>query len=209
MINIGAAVRSLLVALTLAGAVASAVRPARAEGRRPDFELAVGMGVSRDSIGFIPERTETLPAFFMMGGFGSGPVGVDVAAYAISAVGRFPSSDRPLDRQGVELLAIVRPVAFAIPRGPRWSARLLRSISIAGGPAWEHVTSGKPADSRAGFRIGGHLDVPLQAAARSGELRLRLGVRRLFGFSAPALPPPTKQAGDTKGEVFAALALVF
>src|SRR5438045_3005270 len=57
-----------------------ALQPPPPSGR-PRLSLAVGMGATLDSAGFA-SGTHVIPAFFGVGGFGDGLIGVDLGAFS-------------------------------------------------------------------------------------------------------------------------------
>ena len=202
-----------LLALALASVGSSPSRAVAdpAPPSRPRLELAVGMGASLDDAGLGPSGVQPIPAFFVMGGFGDGPIGVDLGLFANSATGRFRAPDVPVDRIAVDAMVVLRPGAHLPADGARYDRRVVRTAAIDIGPAFERasrIARGPESVNRFGVRVGGHVDLPLTAAAAISELRLRLGVRRFVGSSTRTFPGGDP-APDTRGEVFAALAAVF
>jgi hypothetical protein len=187
---------------------------------RPKLEIALGMGASFDGSGLGAAGVSAIPAFFAMGGFGDGWVGFDFGVFANSAIGRFRAPATPIDRLGLDGMLVLRPAARLRVDDARYRMRVLRSAALDVGMGFERasrIVRGPETADRIGFRVGAHVDIPLTAAARpgpvasgtsAGELRLRLGVRRLIGAQASAFPGGDG-AADTRGEVFAALAAVF
>jgi hypothetical protein len=201
-------------ALALAMTLASYSSPAAADPAprpRPKIELAVGMGASLDDAGLGTSGVQPIPAFFVMGGFGDGPIGFDLGLFANSATGRFRSPDVPLDRLALDGMLVIRPAAHLVADGARYDLRIERTAAIDVGLGFERtsrIVRSPEAVDRFGVRVGAHVDVPLTSARETSELRLRLAVRRFVGASTKSFPGGDP-APDTRGEVFAALAAVF
>jgi hypothetical protein len=173
---------------------------------RPRMTLALGMGVAFESAGL--SRTETVPAFFGTGGVGADwPVGVELAAFASSATGRFKAPDAPVDRLALSLIGVVRPLAWAIAADDaRYRARLLRAIGVEVGPGIERDATAMRSGSRFGVHTGARLEVPIVPAGSPSELRIRLGLRYMYGLYTPQVG--TTVVGDGL-ELYAALVTIF
>jgi hypothetical protein len=205
----------LVLALLPAVAVCAAAAPARAQADRrprPRMEVAVGVGASLDDGGFDQAKGAAVPSFFVMGGFGSGTLGVDLGVFASSAAGRYHEpSVMPVDRLGLEGILVVRPLADHWPTDWRYGMRVLRLTAIDVGLGVERASRFVRVPEtvyRIGSLIGLHFDLPLTPLAASRELRLRLAVRRFYGASQVTFPDG-EPVINTRGEIFAALAAVF
>src|SRR5581483_10522423 len=159
---------------------------------RPKLELAVGMGASIDDAGLTEAGLSAIPAFFAMGGFGDGAVGLDFGAFVNSANGRYRSPNTPVDRLAFDGMVVVRPGASKSPSlpVPGYLRRVLGAAALDIGLGYERssrIARSAESVTRLGVRIGAHLDLPLSPApapgAGGGELRLRLAVRRMMAFS--------------------------
>lgn len=210
------AVASLaLVAAALAGGRAraddaAAALPVRAASR-PAIEVALGMGASIDDAGLHADGVSAVPSFYATGGFGRGTLGFDVGVFVNSATGRFRTPNVPVDRLGFDGMLVVRPFADFVPGDERYRTRVLRALALDLGLGFERdsrIANGPEAVDRFGARVGVHVDVPLSPAAASSELRLRLTARRFVGATSSTFPGGDP-APDTRGEFFAALAVVF
>jgi hypothetical protein len=178
---------------------------------RPQVEVAVGMGASFDNAGLRAAGMSAIPAFFAMGGFGGGVLGLDLGLFVNSANGRFRAPNVPVDRLAVDAMLVIRPGVGLRPDDTRYGLRIVRTAALDVGLGYEraaHIAQKAEALNRFGTRVGAHLDVPLTAAGAPSELRLRVAVRRFIGGStatfADGEPLP-----DSRAEVFAALAAVF
>ena len=199
----------LVLAVCVAGAPARAESPAPT---RPRIEVAVGVGASLDDGGLKEAQGAAVPSFFVMGGFGSGVVGFDLALFANSANGRYHEpSIIPVDRLSMEGVVVVRPLAELWLSDWRYGMRIARTIALDLGLGVERASRlarAPEAVYRVGSLIGLHVDVPLTPRTASRELRLRLALRRFYGASRVTFPDG-EPVTDTRGEVFAALAAVF
>jgi hypothetical protein len=178
---------------------------------RPRLSLAVGMGATRDPTGF-PDGGHFIPAFFGVGGFGDGLVGVDLGAFSSAASGRFPTADSPVDRLALDAFAVVRPAARALPGDQRYRMRVLRTLGVELGLGFERDGQVVVSGNRWVIHTGARIEFPL-TTGQAGELRLRLAVRRAFGLYTPELSKKsgsneTISVGDST-ELYAALAVVF
>lgn len=173
---------------------------------RPRMTLALGMGVAFESAGL--SRTESVPAFFGTGGVGADwPVGVELAAFASSATGRFKAPDAPVDRLALSLIGVVRPLAWAIAAGDtRYKARLLRNLGVEVGPGIERDATSMRSGSRFGVHTGARIEVPIVPAGSPSELRIRLGLRYMYGLYTPQVGTTVVDDGL---ELYAALVTVF
>jgi hypothetical protein len=186
--------------------MAAAGAAAAPAGDRPVISVAVGYGASVESTGFSPSRTELIPTFFAVGGFGAGRVGLDFALTASSAAGRYRLPDTPVDRLGADVMLVVRPWAVPLSEPASYGKAVLGSLAAEVGLGYEHDSRGLLAGSRAGIRGGARLELPLPFGD-DHQLRLRLAVRRLFGLYTPKLEEMS--VGDTALEGYAAIALSF
>ena len=177
---------------------------------RPRLSLAVGMGATLDATGF-PDGGHFIPAFFGVGGFGDGLVGVDLGAFSSAASGRFPAADSPVDRLALDAFGVLRPAARVRPGDQRYDKRVLRTIGFELGLGFERDGQVVVSGNRWVIHTGARIEFPL-TSGQAGELRLRLAARRAFGLYTPELSKsassPTVSVGDST-ELYAALAVVF
>jgi hypothetical protein len=184
--------RGLLFGVALAASISpclAASTPARAQDApRPRVIAAIGMGTSFDSTGFGGD-TRTVPAFFATGGVGADwRVGVELAAFASEASGRFAAPATPIDRLALAAVGVARPAAWFLRFDDRrYWVRLLRGMAVEVGPALERDGNTIRAGSRLGLHLGGRVDIPLGPAGVTSELRLRLAFRRMEGFYTPRI----------------------
>jgi hypothetical protein len=173
---------------------------------RPRLTFAIGYGVAFESAGLA--RTEPVPAFFAVGGVGADwPVGVELAAFASSATGRFAAPAAPVDRLALSLIGVVRPLSWSFaPGDTRYGARFLRALGIEVGPGLERAATSMRAGSRFGVHTGLRVEAPIVPAGSPGELRLRLAVRYMYGLYTPQVG--TTAVGDGV-ELYGALVTVF
>jgi len=180
---------------------------------RPRLSLAVGMGASLDASGFT-NGAHAIPAFFGVGGFGDGLLGVDLGAFSSAASGRFHSGDdAPVDRLALDGFAVVRPAARVRPDDPRYQLRVLRTLAAEVGVGFERDGHTLAAGTRFQIHTGARVELPLTAADRPSELRLRLAVRHAVGLYTPEVSGgqganTVTRVGDST-ELYAALAVVF
>ena len=178
---------------------------------RPRLSLAVGMGATRDPTGF-PDGGHFIPAFFGVGGFGDGLVGVDLGAFSSAASGRFPTTDSPVDRLALDAFGVFRPAARLSPADQRYRMRVLRTLGLELGLGFERDGQVVVSGSRWVIHTGARIEFPL-TSGQASELRLRLAVRRAFGLYTPELSTKsgsngTISVGDST-ELYGALAVVF
>jgi hypothetical protein len=181
--------------LLLAISVVLCARAARAD-ERPKFQVGIGLGASIE-----PDASadDPLPAFFFVGGFGDGLLGVDLRVFANGA------TTSQVNRTAGEVVLAVRPLSPWMT-SERYDQRVLRTVAVTAGPAYERVARGRPSDERLGLVLGLHLDLPLVPAAVRRDLRARVGVRRLIATRA-TLGENTVE--DSVLELYGMLALVF
>jgi hypothetical protein len=181
------------------------------DATRPRLIAALGMGASFDSTGF-SGSTETVPAFFASGGVGADwRVGVELAAFASEASGRFMAPATPIDRLALAAVGVVRPFAWRLAADdPRYRARLARGAAVEVGLGLERDGTTSRAGSRFGLHLGARLDIPLGPAGGTSELRLRLAVRRMEGLYTPQISvnETVLSIGDSV-ETYAALVTIF
>jgi hypothetical protein len=186
--------------------ISADLQPAEVPPIRPRMTLAIGMGASFESAGL--GRTEAVPAFSVTGGVGADwRVGVELAAFASSATGRFKAPDAPIDRLALSLIGVARPFAWVFPVGDhRYGVRVLRTFGLEAGPGVERDGSTQRAGSRWGLHTGVRLEVPIVPATSPSELRIRIGGRYMYGFYTPRVGPIEVGNG---AELYAALVTVF
>lgn len=178
---------------------------------RPRLSLALGMGATRDSTGF-PDGGHFIPAFFGVGGFGDGRLGVALGAFSSAASGRFPTSDSPVDRLALDAFGVLRPAARIYPGDQRYLSRVLRTVGVELGLGFERDGQVVVSGSRWVIHTGARIEFPL-TSGQASELRLRLAVRRAFGLYTPELSTTSGSTGvisvGDSTELYAALAVVF
>ena len=184
---------------------------------RPRFSMSVAMGISVDNVGIADHRNVMIPSFAVMGGIGQNLLGFEARLFASEAAGRFstpnPSmagkevADVGADRQAVDLLLAVRPLAGWAVEDGRWGARVARGLTANVGLGGERVSVAAAAIRRLGAVVGAHADFPVTPARERSELNVRLSIRRMFGTSGSA--SKGEPVGDTKVEALAGLAFVF
>jgi hypothetical protein len=155
---------------------------------RPRLNVGVGMGASFESAGLGTAGTSLVPAFFATGGVGDDwPIGVELAAFATSASGRFHGEhDAPIDRLALAVVGVARPFAWKLRLDdPRYLARVLRGLAVELGVGVERDGTTIRAGSRVGVHGGARLELPLSRAPERKELRLRFAVRRMQGLYTP------------------------
>jgi hypothetical protein len=180
--------------------------------RRPRLTLAAGMGVTLDGSGFA-DGTHAIPAFFAVGGFGDGLLGLDLGSFASGAAGRFHGQgEDPVDRLALDAFAAIRPLARVARGDNRYHLRVLRTFAEELGLGLERDGRMTVAGSRFELHTGVRIELPLTPAGQPSELRLRLAVRRAVGLYTPKLYDTTTsdvtRVGNTT-EAYAALAVVF
>ncbi len=186
--------------------------------RRPRFEVAIGMGVSRDRSGLVGGRTVAIPAFQVEVGVGDGLLGFEGRLFSNQAAGRYHEksvpttpgsvvlSDMAVDRQAIDVLLAFRPFASTGSRTTLWLNRVGRAVTFNLGVALETASVGPPSVTRVGPVLGLHFDLPLTSGRDAGDLRIRVGARRMFAGQGRA---GTVTVSDTQLEAFGGLALVF
>ena len=193
---------------------------ALARAARPRFSMSVAMGISVDNAGIADHRNVMIPSFAVVGGIGQKRLGFQARLFASEAAGRYstpnsamggkPVADVGADRQAVDLMLAVRPLAGWNVEDDRWGARLARGLTANVGLGGERVSVAASTLFRLGAVIGAHVDFPVTPAHDRSELNLRLAVRRMFGTGATAgTGAQAESIGDTKVEALAGLAFVF
>jgi hypothetical protein len=195
-----------------------------AKAARPRFSMSVAMGISVDNAGVADHRNVMIPSFAVMGGIGQKRLGFEARLFASEAAGRYstpnaamggkPVADVGADRQAVDLLLAVRPLAGWNLEDVRWGARVARALTANAGLGGERVSVAASTVFRLGAVIGAHADFPVTPAESSNDLRselnVRLSVRRMFGTGGTAgTGAQAESIGDTKLEALAGLAFVF
>jgi hypothetical protein len=173
---------------------------------RPRMILAIGRGISWESAGLA--RTTTVPAFFAVGGVGADwRIGVELAAFASSATGRFKAPDAPIDRLALSVIGVLRPLAWPFAADDaRYGARVLRTVGLELGPGIERDASAMRAGSRFGIHTGARVELPIGYAGAPSEVRLRLAVRYMYGLYTPRVGTVDVDDGV---ELYGALVTVF
>jgi hypothetical protein len=182
---------------------------APARPARPRLSVAIGAGMCFDGSGFTPERVEAVPAMFATGGVGADwPVGVELAAFASTAVGRFHGAfDAPVDRLAIALVSVVRPLSWKVALDDtRYAARVLRAFAVEVGPGLERDATTTKAGSRYGIQTGVRFEIPFGRPGGGNELRLRLAARYMIGLYTPRIA--MTDVGDSL-ETYGAIVSVF
>lgn len=186
---------------------------------RPRFAFDVGMGVSFDDTGLIRARQALIPAFHGGFGMGDGAFGVEVRLLSTQAAGRFYERrmvgesfefDQVVDRLIIEGLIAVRPFAFGQrrtdPSTGSFATRVLQSVTLNVGPGFERLTAGFISAFRPVAIAAAHVDIPLTPRSEVTELRLRLGMHRIFG---PNRDLGGRASGDSTLELLTSVVAVF
>jgi len=179
--------------------------------KRPRLSTAIGMGASYDPVGFSDGDAHAIPAFFAVLGIGDRLFGLDVSAFASSARRSDRASQSPVDRLGVDAFGVLRPGARYRPDDFSYQARVLRALAAEVGLGFERDGRSAISGTRFLVHLGGRVDLPLTPATEPTELRLRLAARRGLGLYSPKLyaSGDVTSVGDTSGELYAALVVVF
>jgi hypothetical protein len=195
-------VPGLLVPSLFTAALLLAAAPARAETEgRPRFEVAVGMGISIDRDAPNPEPDTPVPAYFFTAGLGDGLLGLQLRSFANAG------DKRQVVRISGELLGVARPLVPVVGERRGYGYSVMRTLAVELGPAIERVGIDVEARWRAGAVVGAHFDLPVApTGSATQQLRVRLGVRRLFATSATIAGYPVE---DTSLEAYGQLAFVF
>jgi hypothetical protein len=181
--------------------------------------VGIGMGISRDSTGFVGGRTVAIPAFQVQLGVGDGLLGFEVSLFSNQAAGRYHEKsttmtasgglgppDMAVDRQAFDVSFAFRPLAFRFRHPTRWLDRSLRTVTANLGFGAEEASIGPPSVVRLGPVVGLHVDLPLTPGNGPGDLRIRISARRMFAGESQV---GTVVVSDTQQEVFGGLALAF
>jgi hypothetical protein len=193
---------------------------ALAQAARPRFSMSVAMGISVDNAGIADHRNVMVPSFAVVGGIGQKRLGFEARLFASEAAGRYstpnaamggkPVADVGADRQAVDLMLAVRPLAGWNAEDDRWGARLAHGLTANVGLGGERVSVATSTVFRLGAVIGAHVDFPVTPAHDRSELNVRLAVRRMFGTGGTAtIGTQAESIGDTRVEALAGLAFVF
>lgn len=165
---------------------------------RPKVQVALGLGASFDGNAPNPHPDRPLSAFFFGVGIGDELLGLDLRSFANGA------TQMQLGRLSLELVGVLRPVVVLAREG--YGYRVLRSASVDLGVGVERDSVALDSDWRAGLLLGAHFDLPIGPAGATKELRLRLGVRRLFAGSGSVGDISVK---DSTVELYGQAAFVF
>jgi hypothetical protein len=134
-------------------------------------------------------------------------VGLELAAFASTASGRFRAPDAPVDRLALDGLGVLRPFVRRFDvLDSRYAARVARTLALEGGVGLERDSRGVRSGSRVGVHTGGRIEFPLTPAGPGSQLRVRLAARRLVGLYRPRVGD--LEVGDST-ELYLALATVF
>jgi hypothetical protein len=166
---------------------------------RPRFDVAVGVGASMDRGSANPHPDLPISAFFFSAGLGDGLFGFDLRSFANGA------TKVQVTRLSVDVVGVVRPLVLLGDR-EGYLFRVARTASLDLGPAFERVAKDVKAAWRAGVLVGTHVDLPIGYADAAKELRVRLGLRRMFGTRTALTGIPVT---DTALELYGQIAFVF
>jgi hypothetical protein len=181
--------------------------PARAQSvddtadlyRRPRFSVAIGLGASVDHTAGNPHPDRPQPAFFFSAGLGDGLFGLDLRSFGNGA------TKVQVTRVSLEAVLALRPFALLPPRED-YLTRVVHTVSLDVGPCLERVAKDVKSDWRSGAVVGAHVDLPLGYADAAKELRVRLGLRSMYGTTATLTGMPVT---DSDVELYGQLAFVF
>jgi len=179
------------------------------EAARPRLYLSTGMGVTWDDTGFVDRDMATMPSFLVTAGAHGTYLGFEVALLGVSASGRFPFKDSPVDRVGVDALLTVRPFARASEAGARTAGLFFtrpRDLVVALGPGYEHAASGTSSVGRFGVRAAVSLDLVSWVDPKGAAFKLRASARRFWG---PRETLGTETIQDSRLDVGLAAAVDF
>jgi len=180
----------LLVALSF---VAGAPRTAHAQGEpavsepsdppevaeeraRLRLSLGLGMGVTWDGTGFTDRELATMPSFSVSAEAHGETFGVALGLLAVSASGRFPYQDSPVDRLGFDVALTMRPFARLHDL-----LSLTRGFTLALGPGYEEAAAGTASVGRLGLRASAALDLVSWTDPRGSIFKVRASLRRFWG----------------------------
>jgi catechol 2,3-dioxygenase-like lactoylglutathione lyase family enzyme len=164
---------------------------------RPKVQVALGLGASFDGNAPNPHPDHPVSAFFFGLGIGDQLLGLDLRSFANGA------TQMQLGRISLELVGVIRPLAPMAREG--YGYRVLRSASVDLGVGVERASVAQTSDWRTGLLLGAHGDLPIGPEALK-ELRLRLGVRRLFAGTGSVSDIPVQ---DSTVELYGQVAFVF
>lgn len=180
------------------------------EPARPRLYLATGMGVTWDSTGFVDRDVATMPSFLVTAGAHGTWLGFEAALLDVSASGRFPFKDSPVDRVGLHALVTLRPFARALSvqarAGSGYLARVARDFVLAVGPGYERAASGMASLGRFGVAAAASLDLLSWLDAKGNAFNLRVSARRFWG---PRETLGTETLEDSRLDVGLAAAVEF
>lgn len=150
--------------------------PATEEHPRLRLSLGLGMGVTWDATGFTDRDVATIPSFSVAAEAHGETFGVALGLLAVSASGRFPYKDSPVDRLGFDVALTARPFA-------KWHdlLGLVRGFTLAVGPGYEEAAAGSVSVGRLGWRASAALDLLSWADPRGSIFKVRATVRRFWG----------------------------
>ena len=155
-------------------------REAQAEPvtQRLHADVGVGFGMMLDWLAPGASGNTAVPCFLANLGFG----GPSLRA-TLSWIGanRAAASEAP-GRSYFSFHVVTRPAAFANASSSSYGNRVLRSLGLGFGPAYEALQKPRGNASRWGLSADLHVDLPLQPPSRS-EGRIRLKAQRMWGIS--------------------------
>jgi hypothetical protein len=189
-----------IVAVVLLAAPASAQQSQPPDlFHRPKFHVAIGLGASIDRAAGNPHPERPISAFFFGAGLGDGLFGFDLRSFGNGA------TKVQVTRLSLEAVFVLRPFAL-LPRRDDYLARVLRTASLDVGPCLERVAKDVKSDWRSGPVLGTHLELPLGYGDASKELRVRVGLRSMYGTGTSLTGMPVS---NSDVELYGQLAFVF
>jgi hypothetical protein len=189
--------------VTPLAAVALLAAPAQADPdllHRPKFDVALGLGASIDRDAPNPHPDVPVSSFFFSAGLGDGLFGLDLRTFANGA------TKVQVTRLSFDLVGVIRPLEPLSRDRVGYLFRVARTASVDVGPASERVSLDVNAAWRLGALVGAHVDLPIGHADATKELRVRLGLRRMFGTQTSLTGI---SVSDTALELYGQLAFVF
>jgi len=160
------------------------------DGARLRLSLGLGMGITWDGTGFTDRDVAAIPSFAVSAEAHGETFGIALGLVAVSASGRFPYQDTPVDRLGFDVALTARPFSRVHD-----ALGIARRFTIALGPGWEEVAAGTASVGRLGLRASASLDVVSWADPRGSVFKVRATARRFWG---PERTLGMQTVGDTR-----------
>lgn len=147
-------------------------------GQRLHAEVGLGFGMMVDAFAPGSSDNTSVPCFLVNLGFGGPSFRLTLNW---TGANRSASEDAP-GRSYFSSLIVARPAALGGGSSSGYGDRVLRSMGVAVGPAYEVLQKADGSTSRWGLGAELHIDFPLQPPSRS-EGRIRLKAQRMWGIS--------------------------